>query len=73
MSNPPAVQSNGSLTFMWVSLIVMAAAFVMIGLQQRHRPASPETGDRAISVETVATPDPEPAPPPANDGMPRNM
>ncbi|MEY4374416.1 MAG: hypothetical protein RL760_582, partial [Candidatus Eisenbacteria bacterium] len=66
-------QGNGSLAFMWVSLLVMAVAFVMIGLQQRHPRPIPDSDTRAVSSETVATPTPEPATPPVDDGVPRNM
>ena len=61
MTRPPAGQGNGSLAFMWVSLLVMAVAFVMIGLQQRHPRRTPEADTRAVSSETVATPTPAPS------------
>jgi hypothetical protein len=73
MTRPPAGPGSGSQAFMWVSLLVMAVAFVMIGLQQRHPRRTPEADTRAVSSETVATPTPEPAPPPVDDGVPRNM
>lgn len=73
MSRPPAGHPSGSQAFMWVSLLVMAVAFVLIGLQQRHPRPTPEPDSRAVSSETVASPVVEPEPVPEPGGIPRNM
>ena len=73
MSRPPAGHGNGSQAFMWVSLLVMVVACALVAWQSRHPTPPPTTDLQTVSHEAACEP-PRPAlPPPASDGVPRNM
>jgi len=74
MPHPPAGRPSGSLMFMWVSLCVMALAFLLLGQQRRpaRSTSEPLLETQPASSETVTPAAPEPSQP-VDPGIPRNM